>query len=142
MAFAFPRAAVGRLGGADESLEVCEDWDLVLRVAAVLGVIDIPHLTAIYRRWTSGDDSYSLHDEKVWRRDMQIVRAKLDARALLLPPGSASSLATMSKLRADPSELAEVYRSTSWRVTAPLRVVSRLARRVRQRRRRGAGDTG
>jgi hypothetical protein len=133
MAIAFPRAVLEVLGGADESLEVCEDWDLVLRAASLFGVADLPGLAAVYRRWTSGDDSYSVHDEGVWHRDMLAVRAKLDARPLILPPGSASELAAMSQLRADPSELAEVYGSTSWRVTAPLRAVSRAITRIRGR---------
>ena len=131
MAVAFPRALLGILGGADESLEVCEDWDLVLRAARLVGVADIPAVTAIYRRWTSGRDSYTVHDDVVWERDMRRVRAKLDRAPLLLPPGSASALAAMSRLRADPSELAAVYSSTSWRVTAPLRALSRLAARLR-----------
>ncbi|HWH25504.1 MAG TPA: hypothetical protein VNT53_02515 [Pseudolysinimonas sp.] len=133
MAIAFPRVALARLGGADETLEVCEDWDLILRGAALLGVVDIPHLTAIYRRWVSGGDSYSVHDEARWGRDMQAVRSKLDGMPLVLPPGSALALAAMSQSRFDSGELAEVYRSTSWRVTSPLRAIGDAVQRVRRR---------
>lgn len=126
MAFAFPHRFFTVFGGADESLEVCEDWDLVLRAARVLGVGDVPALTAIYRRWTSGRDSYSAHDQTVWDRDMARVRDKLDALPLILPPGAASDLAGFSALRGVEAELAAVYDSGSWRVTAPLRLGKRL----------------
>lgn len=131
MAFAFPRAVLEHLGGADEELEVCEDWDLILRATSLVGVADIAEHTAVYRRWTSGGDSYTLHDADVWERDMARVRAKLDAVPLVLPPGSASALASLSATRAEESVLGAVYASTSWRVTAPLRAVSRLAGRLR-----------
>ena len=45
-------------------------------------LVDIPALTAIYRRWNSGQDSYSRHDESVWRRDTEQVRRKLDAETV------------------------------------------------------------
>lgn len=129
MAFAFPREAIDALGGADEDLEVCEDWDLVLRITALCGVVDLPRLTAIYRRWTTGADSYSDHSIDTWKSAMGRVRAKLDASPLVLPPGSASQLADLSSLRPLPGELAEVYASSSWQVTAPLRALVRLLRR-------------
>ncbi|NTV40039.1 MAG: glycosyltransferase family 2 protein, partial [Demequinaceae bacterium] len=100
MTLAFPRPFFEVYGGADEQLEVCEDWDLVLRGAISLGVSDLDEVTAIYRRWTSGRDSYTVHQVEVWERDMQRVRAKCDASPLLLPAGSASELAALSLLRA------------------------------------------
>jgi hypothetical protein len=131
MAFAFPHAFFSIFGGADEALEVCEDWDLVLRAASVLGVHDVPSVTSIYRRWISGRDSYSL-DPAIWERDMARVRAKVDARPLLLPPGSASELAAMSAARTASDELLDVYGSSSWKVTAPLRGLAGLVRRLRK----------
>jgi hypothetical protein len=128
MAFAFPRRFFDLFGGADETLEVCEDWDLGLRAASVLGVSDIPALTAIYRRWNSGRDSYSVHDRTVWARDMARVRDRLNARPLLLPPGGASDLEVFSNQRGLPQQLADAYSSSSWRVTAPLRATARFAR--------------
>ena len=124
MAFAFPRRALEHIGGADERLEVCEDWDLVLRCAVMLGVVDVPRLTAVYRRWTSSDDSYSLHDSDVWERDMARVRSKLDAMPILMPEGSATMLAELSSRRGDGVVLDAVYASRSWRITAPLRALS------------------
>jgi len=129
MVLAFPRRFFDVLGGADESLDVCEDWDLVLRAASVLGVGDVPQVTAVYRRWTTGLDSYTVHEAEIWRRDMMRVRAKLDRLPLLMPPGSVQELVDMSLLRESPDELAAVYRSTSWRVTRPLRAVSRFGAR-------------
>ena len=131
MALAFPRRFFEVSGGADEELVVCEDWDLLLRAASTLGVADIPDVTAVYRRWTTGLDSYTVHDAEIWERDMRRVRARLDAHELVLPPGSATELADMSLLRDSPSELAAVYGSTSWRITAPLRAVSRFVSRLR-----------
>lgn len=135
MALAFPLGVLDLIGGADEDLDVCEDWDLLLRASRVVGVVDIPEFTAVYRRWTTGADSYTVHDNAVWERDMNRVMAKLDAAPLLLPAGSASMLARLSTLRAASSELAAVYQSTSWKATAPLRWLSGLSRRAGARSR-------
>jgi len=121
MAFAFPRGYFEAFGGADESLEVCEDWDLALRAACVLGVADVPAITAIYRLWSSGRDSYSKHAQAVWERDMARVRAKLNDRPIILPAGTASELVRLTAAQGLRSELDAVYRSSSWRLTAPLR---------------------
>lgn len=132
MAFAFPRGFFAVFGGADETLEVCEDWDLVLRAASILGVADVPALTAIYRRWSSGDDSYSVHESAIWERDMARVRSKLDSSVLLLPAGSASELEQFSATSGVSAELAAVYGSSSWRITAPMRATARWARRFQK----------
>jgi len=138
MALAFPRRALLQLGGADETLEVCEDWDLLLRTSTVLGVVDIPRLTAVYRRWATGGDSYTLHEDATWQRDMRLVHAKLDASPMLLPPGSTGKLVALSRFESDSISLQTVYASTSWRATAPLRSLSALIRRLRRRGDRGA----
>ncbi|WP_219949737.1 glycosyltransferase family 2 protein [Salinibacterium sp. M195] len=130
MAFAFPRGFFEVFGGADESLEVCEDWDLSLRAALVLGVADIPTVTSIYRRWSTGGDSYSTHGETIWQRDMLLVRGKLDAAPVLLPPGGVSILARYSTMADSETKLAAVYASTSWRITAPVRFVAERAGRI------------
>lgn len=133
MAFAFPRGFFAVFGGADESLAVCEDWDLGLRAAVVLGVADLHRVTAVYRRWDSGD-SYTSHSAAEWEHDMNSVRAKLDAVPLLLPPGSATVLAGLSADRVTAGEVDAVRSSTSWRVTAPLRAVAGLFSRRKESR--------
>jgi hypothetical protein len=129
MGLAFPRGFFELYGGADEELDVCEDWDLVLRAALSLGVVDIAAVTAIYRRWISGNDSYTGHDPEVWARDMNRVRAKCDAVPLILAPGSASELAALSLLRATPPVVSPFDRGVTWWLAAPFRAAYRLVRR-------------
>lgn len=137
MALAFPRKFFDIFGGADESLAVCEDWDLALRAARIIGVSDVPALTAIYRRWNSGQDSYSLHDQSIWERDMARVKEKLDSSPLVVPAGGASDLEKFSSQRGVPAQLAAAYGSASWRLTAPLRAALVLARTFGRRLRIG-----
>ncbi len=142
MAFAFPRQFFTVFGNADETLEVCEDWDLVLRAARVLGVANLPAVTAVYHRWNTGDDSYSVHDQQSWDRDMARVRKKLNSLPLLFPPGAAEEMADFSELRTAQTELSAILKSSSWRVTAPLRRVKGWAGRLRGQTDRNQSGTG
>jgi glycosyltransferase involved in cell wall biosynthesis len=48
----FSRASLAGLGGFDEGLEVFEDWDLYLRVAARFPFHHVPEVTARYVQWS------------------------------------------------------------------------------------------
>ncbi len=141
MVFAFPRQFFTLFGNADESLEVCEDWDLVVRAARVLGVGNLPALTAVYHRWSTGHDSYSVHDQQSWDRDMARVREKLNSVPLIFPPGAAEEMADFAALRTAHEKLSAILTSSSWRVTAPLRRAKGWAGKLLNRRHRnGSGS--
>lgn len=89
MSWAFPRDLFARYGlRFDEELEVCEDWDLILRAALLCGVDEVPALTSIYRRWTDSESSYTAHSAEAWREAEQRVIDRIDERVYLMPPGS------------------------------------------------------
>jgi hypothetical protein len=140
MAYAFPRALFRDLGMRfDESLDICEDWDYELRAALVCGVHSVPVATAVYRRWVGGPSSASLHDAEEWRAAEQAILAKIDAQPHVFPAGTMAAIreATtreqrrverdMAALRERNDELEEhalrMERSSSWRLTAPLRAL-------------------
>lgn len=96
MGWAFPRVAFEGLGILfDEELPVCEDWDYILRTATLLGVVDVPHVTAIYHRWVEGGSSYTVHSGEEWKDSEQRVADKMNAMPLLLAPGGADELRDM-----------------------------------------------
>ena len=142
MAWAFPRSLFRDMGlRFDESLDICEDWDFALRAALLVGVTDSRETTSVYRRWSSGESSYSLHTSDEWRRAEATIIAGLDAQTHLFPAG------TIGRVRrsADPEEFRRLQEhavwlqtvvdryetSRSWRLTKPLRALQRLAARLK-----------
>ena len=139
---AFPTALFRSLGYRfDEALAVLEDWEMQLRAVTTAGIVASPAVTSIYHWWTggTGDNSKILHSDDHWTASRGRVVAELDARPLLLPAGTFARLhrelarvATLetelmharNALRDVQDQREDLLRSTSWRVTRPLRSVS------------------
>ena len=95
MSWAFPRELFSLYGlRFDEELVVCEDWDVILRGSLLCGVDDVAELTAIYRRWTNADSSYSAHSLAEWAESEGRVVERLDRSVIMLPPGSMRAIRT------------------------------------------------
>ncbi|WP_374007754.1 glycosyltransferase family 2 protein [Leifsonia sp. LS-T14] len=131
MSWAFPRQLFSRLGYRfDEELSVCEDWDMILRGSLLLGVHDVPALTAIYRRWEGGTSSYTEHTRDSWAASEARVLRKLNASVLLLAPGTVTrvrELMAFQEYESARKTLVMVLNSRSWKLTRPLRGAERVA---------------
>ena len=158
--WAVPRSIFSHQGlRFDESLPVLEDWDVLMQAALWCGVADSGQITALWRRWKLGDSSTSVHSENEWNQARTVITAKLDAKPLLLPPQSMSILqanrtrieiyrkeaerlqqevANWQNHAAHLEEAAEVARrevetmrrSSSWKLSKPIRVAGTTARRI------------
>jgi len=86
ISLAFPRGAFHNLRYRfDEELKTTEDWDYLLRVAAVCGVASSPSITGIYRWWLENESSRSVHSEDEWASDRDAIIRKQDKTFLILP---------------------------------------------------------
>lgn len=122
MSVAFPRTLFTDFGlRADELLEVCEDWDLILQGSFLLGVADVPALTAIYHRWQTGASSYTRHSQSTWRESERRVLDKLDAAAVILAPGQIDRIRALLADQGYRAEYERMTSSKSWRATSYLR---------------------
>jgi GT2 family glycosyltransferase len=93
---AIPRSCFTDLGMSfDEALPVLEDWDMLLNAALLCGVVSTPEVTSLYRRWKRGYASHIEHPEETWDLTTWSIRARFDARPVLVPPGSVSRLTQM-----------------------------------------------
>ena len=139
----------------DESLDVCEDYDVLVRAAQLCGVLDTGEATSLYRRWQRDPGTVSEITDETWDATHKAVLAKLDAAPLLLPKGSASRLrllehdfhrvdAKTERLMKRIGELerensawrdrVDAYeRSRFWKLTRPLRVATQGLHGVRAR---------
>jgi hypothetical protein len=150
MSFALPRALVSELHLTfDDNLIVCEDWDLLLRSALTVGVVDSGRVTSIYQRWDGEWTTTSHVSTEQWHAAHDQFLRGLDAKPLLLPPGSATGIAALVGGSGRQGALEEEYRhlhhefvaleerarnaererdelrnSEFWRMTAPLRAMS------------------
>jgi hypothetical protein len=126
-----------------EDLPVLEDWDFLLRVALLCGVHDTGRTTGIYHWWESGESALSVVPVDDWQRARERVLERLNAAPIALPPGSGARLVGLVgdlrwsqrkqadlelQLAAARRELAELQQSHSWRITGPLRWLSRHLR--------------
>jgi hypothetical protein len=135
MSWAFPRGLFTELGlSFDEALDVCEDWDMILRSSLLVGVEDVPALTSIYRRWDGAASSYTVHSSDIWQKSEKRVIDRLDDSVIVLPQGSVShirELLAMYERRGELEQLELVLRSRSYRMGLPLRVAQNRWIRVR-----------
>ena len=93
---AIPRSCFTDLGMSfDDARPVLEDWDMLLNAALLCGVVSTPEVTSLYRRWKRGYASHIEHPEETWDLTTWSIRARFDARPVLVPPGSVSRLTQM-----------------------------------------------
>ncbi|SEB85567.1 Glycosyl transferase family 2 [Nocardioides exalbidus] len=104
---AFPRGAFHSLRiSYDESLDVTEDWDFLVRTAALVGVTDSPAITAVYHWWLSGETSRSVHDEAHWDNARQrVLDGFAGAQVLLAGDGGRRVQAELAQARERIAEL-------------------------------------
>lgn len=143
MSLAFPRALFSEFGVTfDEQLTTTEDWDYLLRSVATVGVADSPCVTAVYRRWPTQSTSYTLHSRQEWLANRDAVDRKMDARAMLLPPGEAPRIRELVRAHLEQTagrnrkrealqvEALTLLTSRTWRFTGFVRSVGRLLGRA------------
>ncbi len=136
----------------DETLNVTEDWDCIMRTASLTGVIDIPVVTAIYRLWST-DTSHHVHKENEWEKTYNELVGKFGSVPLMLPAecgfvpknfkDALRKIALQEQFKAqqqeeeknaelesvDYREMAEkIHCSKGYKITAPLRWIASLIR--------------
>lgn len=157
VSLAFPRSVFRDLGVRfDESLNVLEDWDVLLRTALLCGVVSSPAITSVYRRWAVGEASHTLHHRDEWKGAENAIVQRLDTATNLFPPGTIGRIRQqraapaadnsavhhwVKKLEGDVEELrlalltsereVEALRtSRSWRLTGAFRSSGRVLRKL------------
>ena len=76
----------------DETLDVLDDWDFLLRTQNICGLSVLPEPTSIYRLWETGETSHVRNDAEKWLATARKIQQKVDSNYLVLPPGSMSAL--------------------------------------------------
>ncbi len=134
MSLAFPRRVFADLDHRfDETLDAMEDWDYLLRAATLVGVTGSARLTSVYRTWTHTEGSRELHDGGVWEAARESVVGKLDALALVVPPGTMTEVRDLHRALHD--ERAEKFRfaALNEQAAADLRTVNDAVVTLRER---------
>jgi hypothetical protein len=80
----------------DEELAICAEWEFLVRAASVVGVEDTGHVSSIQLRWDDVGTTAEAVPPDVREGEYLRMFARLDARPLLLPSGSASQLACLA----------------------------------------------
>ncbi len=113
MTVAFPRGAVHGLGlRFDETLQANEDWEYIVRCAAVLGVTSVREITSVYRWWLHTASSREAHSAEQWDEARSHIRTGVADSVLLLQPEEVRRLvATLERSRREMASAHEVARA-------------------------------
>lgn len=115
MTVAFPRGAVVDLGlRFDETLDANEDWDFVVRCAAVLGVLSVREITSVYRWWLHTASSRDVHSGDQWDQARARLRAGFAESVVLLQPEEVRRLvSTLERSRHEVAAAHELAQATA-----------------------------
>jgi hypothetical protein len=69
----------------DEDLETAEDWDFFMRVIAAGQITNVPHPSAIYRKWSNAKTSIQDHDLELWSRNRELIMNKIRLLSFTIP---------------------------------------------------------
>ena len=69
----------------DETLDTTEDWDYLMRCAAICGVVDLKHVVAIYRLWKGAENSHTEHSKKVWDDNYKLLVKRFSEMPIIYP---------------------------------------------------------
>lgn len=88
MGLAFPAVYFQRFGIMfDETLSTTEDWEYLVRTAALAGTTDVQHPTSIYRIWENAENSQTLHQQTEWEKNYDRIQEKFSSTPIMLPGG-------------------------------------------------------
>ncbi|GAA1913521.1 glycosyltransferase family 2 protein [Nocardioides hwasunensis] len=115
MSVAFPRGAVHGLGlRFDETLQANEDWEYVVRCAAVLGVVSVREITSVYRWWLHTASSREAHTADEWDEARSRIQSAVTGSVLLLQPEETRRIvATLQRSRRDLASAHELAEATA-----------------------------
>lgn len=115
MTVAFPRGAVHDLGlRFDETLRANEDWEYVVRCAAVLGVASVREITSVYRWWLHTASSREAQSADDWAEARSRVQAAVADSVVLLQPEEVRRLvATLETSRREVAAAHELAEATA-----------------------------
>jgi 2-polyprenyl-3-methyl-5-hydroxy-6-metoxy-1,4-benzoquinol methylase len=96
MSLAFPAHLFHERGlRFDETLNTTEDWDLTLRATMLCGVHGSRNITAVYRRWVSGESSNFVHSQEEWLMNRDRIIANMNSGPILLPAGATAKIVSL-----------------------------------------------
>ncbi len=102
----------------DESLSTTEDWDYLMRSAALAGVADARTVTFLYRRWKDGDNSIDRHAYTEWRENHRRVMTRIEQGPLLVTGNDLQDVLQPSPFDPPKASEAEFYCDTGNGFTA------------------------
>lgn len=155
MSVAFPRGAYADLGFRfDEGMLAIEDWEYLVRTAAIVGVESCAEATSVYRWWLDGDSSRTAQTSEDWVQARARAHATFDSQLILLPRGGAQRIRSLfdenTRARVEAERARDAHELTTVRLaevvtahqqaveaarTAEARVVALRSRLRRQQRR-------
>ena len=102
MTVAFPRGVYHALRYRFiESMMTTEDWEYLVRAAAIVGVESDPAITSVYRWWVDEGSSRTEQSTDDWDLSRELAERSFDDRILLLPRGSARRIRELFDQRSE-----------------------------------------